>query len=71
MTEPWTHLCFRQKEEEPTSQLTCRTTPTALLWPSDRAGAGGAGSSASEDKLSRTVPVTRVLHTVRRRGSDS
>lgn len=37
-------------------------TPMACLWLSNRAGEGGAGSSVSVDILSRTVPVTRVLH---------
>lgn len=45
------------------ASLTCSMTPTALLWLSNRAGDGGAGSSASVDILSRTVPATRVLHT--------
>lgn len=49
--------------EERRGVLTCRTTPAvALLWLSHRAGQGGAGSSGREDRLSRTVPVTRVLH---------
>lgn len=43
--------------------LTCSMTPTACLWLSNRAGEGAAGSSASVDILSRTVPITRVLHT--------
>lgn len=43
--------------------LTCRMTPMACLWLSNRAGEGGAGSSASVDILSRMVPVTRVLDT--------
>lgn len=38
-------------------------TPTACLWLSNWAGEGAAGSSASVDILSRTVPITRVLHT--------
>lgn len=52
-----------EEEEELRGVLTCRTTPAvALLWLSHRAGQGGAGSSGREDRLSRTVPVTRVLH---------
>lgn len=42
--------------------LTCRMTPMACLWVSNRAGEGAAGSSASVDMLSRTVPITRVLY---------
>lgn len=41
--------------------LTCSMTPMACLWLSNRAGEGAAGSSASVDMLSRTVPITRVL----------
>ena len=36
-------------------------TPVGCLWPSDRAGQGGAFSSRSIDILSSTVPLTRVL----------
>lgn len=66
MTAVWTEVCVdkgEEEEEELWGVLTCRTTPAvALLWLSHRAGQGGAGSSGREDRLSRTVPVTRVLH---------
>lgn len=38
-------------------------TPVACVWLSNRAGDGGTGIVASVDKLSRTVPITRVLKT--------
>lgn len=42
---------------------TCRMTPTVCRWLSKRAGEGGEDSMANRDKLSRMVPLARVLHT--------